>query len=122
MGVKEKKLINELMLLATSMGNRLFRNNVGMSWVGTIIHKDINTLTLSHPRPFHSGLAKGSSDLIGWTTKLVTQDMVGKKIAVFTAYEVKTKNLKSTPEQEAFINIVNDSGGIAKVIRKITDI
>jgi hypothetical protein len=41
--------------------------------------------------------------------------MVGQKLAVFTAVEVKKKGKKPSKEQKQFIKIVNDAGGIAKV-------
>jgi hypothetical protein len=34
------------------------------------------------------GLCLGSSDLIGWTIREITPDMVEKKVAVFTAIQV----------------------------------
>lgn len=122
MASKEKDILNELQLFFTSIGSRLFRNNVAKAWMGTIYSRDNNMIMIKNPRLLHSGLAKGSSDLIGWTTKTVTFDMVGKSIAVFTAIEVKTKNIKTTDEQINFINLVNDSGGIGIVAYSVEDV
>jgi hypothetical protein len=49
---------------------RLYRNNTG-------------TLRDQHGRPVTFGLAVGSADLIGWTTRTITPDMVGQQVAVF---------------------------------------
>ena len=100
---REGKVLKRLMLEATGAGNRLFRNNCGAfqdkrgHWV-------------------RYGVANpGGSDLIGWTTTEVTLDMVGKKLAVFTAVEVKSKGLHITSEQERFLAAVRLAGGIGKV-------
>jgi hypothetical protein len=122
MGVKEKNIINEIQLYFTTIGSRIFRNNTGQGWQGTIASKSKNSITLLNPRPIHSGLATGSSDLIGWTTKIITAEMVGQKVAVFTAIEVKTGSLKATSEQAAFIKAVLDGGGIAKIARSLDEI
>lgn len=98
-------------------GVRLFRNNVGTGWQGqTITHKGTQ-LVLANPRPLEAGLCKGSSDLIGWTTIEITPDMVGKKVAVFTALEVKTAKGKATDEQSIFLDNVIRAGGIGAVVR-----
>ena len=39
--------------------------------------------------------------------------MVGEKIAIFTAVELKTKNVKLTKEQANFLEQVKAAGGIA---------
>lgn len=60
-----------------------------------------------------------SSDLIGITTITVTQDMLGKKVGVFTAIECKDTNwpgeIKTAREvaQNNFITLVRERGGIA---------
>ncbi len=66
------------------------------------------------------GLCKGSSDLIGFKTVEVTPDMVGQKIAIFSAIEVKDKG-KATQEQKKFIDIVLDAGGLAGIAKDIQD-
>lgn len=59
------------------------------------------------------GLGKGSSDLIGYTTKEITPDMVGQKLAVFTAIEIKTETGKLSQEQKDFIQQIKNAGGFA---------
>lgn len=63
----------------------------------------------------------GGSDLIGWRSITVTPDMIGKKIAVFTAVEVKTSRGKTTDAQANFIDQVRKAGGIAGVCRSAED-
>ena len=80
---------------------KLFRNNVGL-------FKTIDGRTV------RTGLCKGSSDIIGWTSLEVTPEMVGMNVALFTAIEVKDKS-KATEEQLHFISVVKDAGGIAGI-------
>lgn len=88
---------------------RLFRNQVG---------------SLPDPRTGRLvtfGLARGSADLIGWRTVVVTPEMVGQRIAVFTSIEVKTPTGRLTPAQHAWLGAVRSAGGIAGVARSVTD-
>ena len=100
----ETTLQNEIRLSIGRIKHaRLFRNNVGM--IGGV----------------QFGLCKGSSDLIGFIQREITPDMVGQKIAVFTALEVKTTKGKSTPEQIAFIDCVRKFGGISGIVKSVDD-
>lgn len=95
--------------LGTRSDLRLFRNQVGQ---------------LPDPRtgrPVQFGLARGSADLIGWRTITITPDMVGRQVAVFTSIEVKTDRGRVRPEQHAWLNTVQCSGGIAGIARSIAD-
>ncbi len=74
-------------------------------------------VVIQNARPLHSGLCQGSSDLIGWTTREVTPDMVGKTVAIFTAVEIKTESGKASAEQLNFIGQVRKCGGIAGIAR-----
>ena len=108
-------------MIAVSHFSRVFRNNVGTGWVGKVSSTNDGGKYIADARPLHSGLCTGSSDLIGWTTKEITPDMVGTKVAIFTAIEVKTPNGKASPEQLNFINQVQKSGGIAGIARSEND-
>lgn len=112
-------------MLACSRGScRLFRMNVGMGWIGQSrkFHRVTNITALPgdvlirNARPFHSGI-EGMSDLVGWESVTIRPDMVGSKIAVYTAMEVKQKSGRIRPAQQCFIDNVNKAGGIAGVVR-----
>lgn len=115
---ERQKLIQ---LAATRSGAVTFRNNVGVGWVGRSTRKGNYTI-LEGARPLHAGLCEGSSDLIGWTSVEITPAMVGTKIAVFTAIEVKQPGKRPTPEQVNFIEQVRRAGGFAGVARDPEDI
>jgi hypothetical protein len=63
----------------------------------------------------------GGSDLIGYRTVTITPDMVGQKIAVFTALEIKTATGRATPEQRRFIDHIRGAGGISAIVRTTAD-
>ncbi len=114
----EKKIQNDILLkVSKSKLVRLFRNNTGMAWTGEIISRAAGMMTIKNPRPFHGGLVKGSSDLIGYKIVTVTEDMVGQELAVFSAVEVKAAQGRTTPEQEQFLRTIREAGGIAEVVR-----
>lgn len=60
--------------------------------------------------------ANGASDLIGFTPTIITPEMVGRTVAVFTACEVKTATGSVSKEQADFIAIVKKNGGFAGVL------
>ena len=101
---------------------RLFRNNVGTGWIGKLSKSKSGAMIIENPRPLNAGLCVGSSDLIGWTSIEITPEMVGSKIAIFTALEIKTDTGKISKEQTNFIDNVNKSGGIASVLRSVDDL
>jgi hypothetical protein len=119
--MSERDITNPLLKAASKQGARLFRQNVGLGWVGRIVRKTAETVTLANPRPLHAGLCKGSSDIIGWTPVVVTADMVGRRVAVFTALEVKTPGVPTTDEQAAFVRAVREAGGYAAVVKNVED-
>lgn len=108
----------KIMLAVSEAGAIIFRNNTGMGWAGKLVKRTADGgVYLANARPLHAGLCKGSSDLIGFKTVEITPDMVGKKIAVFTAIEVKDvgKKNNSSNEQKNFIKSVKKAGGFAGV-------
>ncbi len=72
-------------------------------------------------RPVQFGLARGSADLIGWRTIVVTPEMVGQRLAVFTSLEVKTPTGRLTPAQHNWLRAVRSAGGVAGVARSVGD-
>lgn len=114
MAIKEKNLINETLLsLPSSM--RMFRINCGMAWIGKIVKRIKNKIIIENPRVFH-GAPSGFPDLAGWKTITITSDMIGKKIAIFTGYEIKATGDLSN-DQKRFKKLLIESGGIFKTIR-----
>jgi hypothetical protein len=95
--------------VGTNPDARIFRNQVG---------------SLPDPRTGRLvtfGLAKGSADLIGWRSITVTPAMVGTRLAIFTSIEVKTPTGRVRPEQQAWLEAVQQAGGVAGVARSIDD-
>ena len=97
------------MLGLSTPGVRLFRNNCG-------------ALKDADGRLIRFGVANpGGSDMIGWRSVVVTPDMVGQKIAVFLAIEVKGERGRATDEQRNFIARVKADGGLSGVARCVDD-
>ncbi len=65
------------------------------------------------------GLCKGSSDLIGLRSMVVTPEMLGQRIAQFVALEIKAPQGVVSPQQQAFLRLVQELGGVASVCRSI---
>jgi hypothetical protein len=115
--MSESPIFKRIMLEESRKGNRVFRNNVGQGWQGKKSWKN-GSLTLHDPRPINFGLCEGSADLIGWRTIEITQEMVGKKAALFYAAEIKRKKTATSKDQTAFLKAVEMAGGIAEIIRE----
>ena len=117
----EKDVERKIILYASQCGCTLFKNEMGVG-------KSVSGNTIKY------GLCNGSSDLIGWTPITITEDMVGSKVAVFTAVEVKLNKhgkYKATESQKLFISAVLKNGGYAgvadcnedfeKIVNKVLD-
>lgn len=100
----------------------IFRANVGSAWTGSKVQKLPGNRVLIHDaRPFSTGLPPGFSDLFGLAEMTITPDMVGQKVGVFVAMEVKTARGRASEKQARFIQAVNDNGGRAAVVRSTDD-
>lgn len=124
----EADFMRRLQIRASQFGARLFRQQVGMGWVGKAERINMNRLVRVGPgdvvirnaRPFHAGV-EGMSDLGGWVPVEVTPEMVGSTIAVYAQAEVK-ENARPTKEQIAWVDAVNSAGGRAGIVRSEDDL
>ena len=105
--MSEAKLQREIReaLGAKARHARLLRNNSGVAF-----HADGSRVVYGVGSP-------GGSDLLGWTSITVTPSMVGRKIAIFTAAEIKTAAGRVSADQQNFIDAVKSAGGLAAVVR-----
>jgi len=109
----------------------LFRANVGRGWQGVgkpervphpcTVHMRPGDVLLRQARPFDTGLPPGFADLFGWREVTITPDMIGQKVAVFVAAEVKTQTGAVRDAQIAFVNAVKNAGGRAGFARSVED-
>ncbi len=107
--MQENELQNRIRLAVGRFTNvRLFRNNVGL-------------FKTQDGRSVKTGLCVGSSDLIGFTSRIITSDMIGQKVAIFTAIEIKTVKGEVDEQQYKFVNMVTSHGGIASIVRSVDD-
>ena len=105
----ESQIQREILIAANRGETRLFRNNIAK-----IKH---------HDRWISFGIpGKGGSDLLGWTSKTITPEMVGQKIAIFTSIEVKTPTGKPSKQQTQWLELVNRVGGIGRIIRDANEL
>lgn len=109
--------IQKKIRLALSKHGRsvIFRNNVGQAWAGKSKRLSSGDVLIQDPYPISFGLCTGSSDLIGYTSVVITPEMLGKKVAIFTALEVKRPMSQPTPAQRQFIMRVRQDGGRAGI-------
>lgn len=108
-------------LAAAKHGCTLFRNNVGVAYQGNSKRLSDGSIHIQNPRILHAGLFKGSGDEIGYTPILITSEMVGKYVAVFTSVEVKSGS-KMSPDQITWLNTINSVGGIAGCAKSPEDV
>ena len=121
----ESTVQQEIQIKAMHYSCHLMRNNSG-----ALEDKDGRPVRygLGNVSKAHNDKIK-SSDLIGFTKVVITPEMVGQTVAIFTAIEVKKedwdmqKNFDAREiAQEAFIKWVNNNGGIAFFANHIDDL
>lgn len=69
----------------------VFRNEIGLFWMGKVIYKDNCIVMLVNVSMIFCGLCVGSFDIVGWKFLIVIEDMIGEKIVQFVGIEVKIK-------------------------------
>jgi hypothetical protein len=112
-----------IMLAASAAGATIFRNNVAQGVVSNSITwiKGREQSVTVRPgdavvrgaREVHAGLFEGSADLIGWTPIVITPDMVGRTVAVFTSIEAKSGTGRLETDQKTWMRNVLAAGGLA---------
>ena len=118
--ISERDLQNQVFVRLNSRRDvRVFRNNVGVGFIGTVIAEDNGKIILENARRIRFGLHEGSADLIGWKSVKITPDMVGQKIAVFVSAEIKGPHGRMREEQNNWMAQVLFAGGHAYEIRDI---
>ncbi len=113
--MNESEVQQRIQVEAMRYGCNLMRNNSGrlQNERGNWISFGLGNISKKHND------AIKSSDLIGFTVMTVTPEMIGHKLAVFTAIECKEEGWKLSPNdpreraQMAFINWIATNGGIA---------
>lgn len=114
--LQERDIKRKIMLALSKIpGVRIFNAPTGQAWVGEVWNEQPGFITLKNPRRITFGLIKGGADLIGWRSIVITPEMIGRRVAVFLAPEIKRPGKRATGDQENFIGQVNLAGGIAFV-------
>lgn len=106
MSESESSIQRRIQMALSAAGCIIWRNESAGAYMGRVIHKSGDQVTLSGARFLPAGLCKGSSDLVG-----IAPD------ARFLAVEVKTPKGLPTKDQERFLLAVNRAGGIAFIAR-----
>ncbi len=115
--------------IAMGAVSRLFRLNTGKGWVSNLgpkkgVHRLADgSIHILAPRSIALGFGLvsgepvvGACDLPGWTSIVITPEMVGRTLAVFTSVEAKkTEGGEVSKEQKNWMEQVIGAGGIAGI-------
>jgi len=114
--MKERDRITQRLMYGDDW-RRVFRANSGRAWAGRVVEQRGGQVLLDSARPF-AGMPEGFPDICGWESIEITTDMVGQRVAVFVAEEVKVNRGRLTQAQKTFRDILIEHGGIHRVIRE----
>lgn len=122
-------LMNRVMLALSKAGATVWRNTTAAGWAGksfTLAPGQVYTArggerVVLDAYPIKAGLCEGSSDIIGFRSVVVTPDMIGQRVAIFGAWEVKEGAGRPTKPQKNFVGFVERAGGIAAIVRSEAD-
>lgn len=116
--MRESAVTSHVRLEAAKLNIALWRNNCGGFYdeTGRFIRYGLG-----------SEAKLASSDWIGIRPVLITPEMVGSVVGVFTAVEMKSENWRYNPkdqhtlQQKKFIDTVNSYGGMAGFAKSVDD-
>ena len=124
----ESNVMRRSWLALAKVMTTVFRLNTGMAWMSNLGPKGVHRLEdgsvhIVAARPISVGFTypdgkpvTGACDLPGWTEMVITEEMVGCKVAVFTSIESKsTKGGRVSDDQRKLMAAVLRAGGIAGV-------
>ena len=116
--MSESKLSKDIQTTALKYNCVLYRNNQGgfKDKTGRFVFFGLGNTSKKLSEKWKT------SDLIGYTIVKIEPDMVGRKIAVFTAIEVKLPTSKIDARykaQKKFIDQVTQDGGLGAIINSL---
>lgn len=117
----ETDIQRRIQLALSTPHSRIWRNTVGEAWLGRDFTIAKGKLVHGNAYRVTYGLGPGSSDLIGPTSIEITPTMVGRRVAVFTAIEVKLPRALPKTNQKQFIDVITSLGGIANVAHSVEE-
>jgi len=109
--------------LATRTDITLASNPSGNAWFGKLIKHMGSQVVLGFARKMSFGVfSPGGPDMLGVQTITITPDMVGKRIGVFLAAEIKDPiKGRLTVEQIEVLDMLRQRGAIAGVVTSVED-
>jgi hypothetical protein len=117
--ISESALLRTLLLCASELGARLFRNQRG---VYTIAQDDCKSCA-RYGRKISTGMANGAPDLVGWMPVVVTPDMVGATVALFVGIEAKRPDGgRVSEDQRRFLTALETAGAVQGVVRSVAEL
>lgn len=129
--MSEIKIMKQVQIFASTIGVKLLRNNILTAWMSNHIFRPSAKTTvtvypgdvvLTQARQVKAGLGDGTSDLIGWHTIIITEAMVGSRVAVIAVCETKSNTGRVTKQQKQFIETIINDGGIGIIARSPDDL
>lgn len=114
--MKEQDIQAQILIELSKNNVYALRINSGNFWGGEVLSHNGDMLLLKHPTKI-AGAPAGTSDIIGCKTVIISQEMVGKTVGIFTCIEVKKPSEKPKPHQEKYLALMNSRGAIAGVAK-----
>jgi hypothetical protein len=112
--MNEANIMRDIQITLTTQKTRLWRNNIGTAWRGKVTRLSNGDILIRDPVLVHFGLVPGSGDLIGLQSVIVTEEMIGRILAVFVSVEAKRGPKSERSEAQVnFVDTVRDLGGLA---------